>query len=68
VIVVVGGGAAGLCAAIAAAEGRRPVLLLERTARGGFKILISGGGRCNVLPAQLETERFVSEAPARVVR
>jgi predicted Rossmann fold flavoprotein len=68
VIVVVGAGAAGLAAAIAAAEGARPVLVLERTVRGGMKILISGGGRCNVLPSQLETERFVSEAPQRLVR
>jgi len=68
VIVVVGAGAAGLAAAIAAAEGTEPVLLLERTLRGGMKILISGGGRCNVLPSRLDTDRFVSEAPARLVR
>lgn len=67
-IVVVGAGAAGLSAAIAAAEGARPVLLLERTVRGGMKILISGGGRCNVLPSVMEPERFVSDAPARLVR
>lgn len=67
-IVVVGAGAAGLCAAIAAADGTAPVLVLERTLRGGMKILISGGGRCNVLPSVLEPERFVSEAPERVVR
>lgn len=67
-IVVVGAGAAGLCAAIAAAAGAQPVLLLERTLRGGMKILISGGGRCNVLPSQTEPERFVSESPLRLVR
>jgi len=68
VIVVVGAGAAGLCAACAAAERGQAVLILERTVRGGMKILISGGGRCNVLPSQAEPERFVSEAPARLVR
>jgi predicted Rossmann fold flavoprotein len=68
VIVVVGAGAAGLSAAIAAAEGTQPVLILERTLRGGMKILVSGGGRCNVLPSQLEPERFVSESPLRLVR
>lgn len=67
-IVVVGAGAAGLCAAIAAAEGTQPVVILERTLRGGMKILISGGGRCNVLPSQLEPERFVSTSPLRLVR
>ena len=40
----------------------------KRTGDGGRKILISGGGRCNVLPQALEPARFVSEGPAHVVR
>jgi hypothetical protein len=45
---VVGAGAAGLLAArCAAARGRR-TLLLEKSPRPGLKILISGGGRCNL--------------------
>jgi predicted flavoprotein YhiN len=51
-IIVVGAGAAGLMAAIWAAAGSRPVLLLEGSDRPGQKILISGGGRCNVLPSR----------------
>jgi predicted Rossmann fold flavoprotein len=59
-IVVIGAGAAGLvAAAFARAHGRR-VVVVESTADGGRKILISGGGRCNVLPAALEPERFVT--------
>ncbi|MGE3174493.1 MAG: NAD(P)/FAD-dependent oxidoreductase [Planctomycetota bacterium] len=47
-VVVAGAGAAGLmAAATAAARGRRTVLL-EKNQRPGLKILISGGGRCNV--------------------
>jgi predicted Rossmann fold flavoprotein len=47
-VVVVGGGAAGLMAAIqAAARGRRTVLI-EKNQQPGLKILISGGGRCNL--------------------
>jgi len=65
--VVVGAGAAGLVAAIFAAE-RSPVLLIERTKDGGRKILISGGGRCNILPAALEPHRFVTESPAHLLR
>jgi hypothetical protein len=67
-IVVVGAGAAGLAAGIFARAGGRPVTILERTADGGRKILISGGGRCNVLPAALEPARFVSESSTQAVQ
>ncbi|MCA8977621.1 MAG: NAD(P)/FAD-dependent oxidoreductase [Planctomycetes bacterium] len=47
-VAVVGGGPAGLMAAyFAAGRGLRTVLL-EKNERPGLKILISGGGRCNV--------------------
>jgi predicted Rossmann fold flavoprotein len=65
---VIGAGAAGLMAAIAAAGGPAPVLLLERTADGGRKILISGGGRCNVLPEVIEADRFVTDSPPHLMR
>ena len=55
-------------AAIHAAAGGRHVIVLESTPDGGRKILISGGGRCNVLPQALEPQRFVSDAPASLVR
>ncbi|MBL8729685.1 MAG: aminoacetone oxidase family FAD-binding enzyme [Planctomycetes bacterium] len=47
-VVVVGAGAAGLLAAHTAAQRGRRTLLLEKNRRPGLKILISGGGRCNV--------------------
>ena len=47
-VVVGGGGAAGLMAAIVAARRGLQVSLLEKNARLGLKILISGGGRCNL--------------------
>lgn len=50
-VVVVGGGAAGIVAAWRAASLGAPVLLLEKTSRLGTKILISGGGKCNVTHA-----------------
>ena len=50
-IVVVGGGAAGMIAAWAAAKRGASVLLLEKKSRLGTKILISGGGKCNVAHA-----------------
>src|SRR3989442_10852940 len=65
--VVVGAGAAGLVAAICAAE-RSSVTVIERTSDGGRKILISGGGRCNILPVALEPDRFVTDSPAHLLR
>ncbi|MDB5264695.1 MAG: aminoacetone oxidase family FAD-binding enzyme [Parcubacteria group bacterium] len=51
-VLVIGGGAAGLMAAgVAAAQGKR-VLLLEKNAKLGEKLAISGGGRCNILNAE----------------
>ncbi|HEX5716002.1 MAG TPA: aminoacetone oxidase family FAD-binding enzyme [Thermoanaerobaculia bacterium] len=67
-IVVVGAGAAGIVAAIFAAGGPRKVLLLERTRDGGRKILVSGGGRCNVLPSELAPARFVTESSPNTLR
>lgn len=59
---MIGAGAAGIMAAIFAASAGAPTTLLERTADGGRKILISGGGRCNVLPARVDESRFVTDS------
>jgi hypothetical protein len=67
-VVVVGAGAAGLLAAYFAAGGGRPVILLERTGTGGRKILISGGGRCNVLPACIDAARYITDSSPNVLR
>ena len=67
-VAVVGAGAAGLVASIFAASQGTDVLLLERTADGGRKILISGGGRCNILPSALAPERFVTDSAAHLMR
>jgi predicted Rossmann fold flavoprotein len=66
-VVVVGAGAAGLMAALFASD-HSSVTVIERTSDGGRKILISGGGRCNILPQTLEPERFVTDSPAHLVR
>ncbi len=55
-------------AAIFAARRGRRVVVIEATTDGGRKILISGGGRCNVLPRALEPDRFVSDSPRPLVR
>ncbi len=46
--IVIGGGAAGMMAAITAAAEGATVTLLERNAKVGRKLYITGKGRCNV--------------------
>jgi predicted Rossmann fold flavoprotein len=67
-IIVVGAGAAGLMAAIWAATGPRPVVLLEGSDRPGQKILISGGGRCNVLPSRAKHTDFHTDGSPNTVK
>jgi predicted Rossmann fold flavoprotein len=50
-LVVVGAGPAGLFAAIHAGRGGMTVLVLEKNASAGRKLLASGSGRCNVTNA-----------------
>ncbi|HEX9917238.1 MAG TPA: aminoacetone oxidase family FAD-binding enzyme [candidate division Zixibacteria bacterium] len=47
-VVVIGGGPAGMMAAGRAAELGRSVLLVEKNAILGKKLLLTGGGRCNL--------------------
>ncbi|MCL6249624.1 NAD(P)/FAD-dependent oxidoreductase [Altererythrobacter sp. KTW20L] len=61
--IILGGGAAGLfCAAVASQRGRR-VLVLERAAKVGAKILISGGGRCNFTNVGAGPANYLSANP-----
>jgi predicted Rossmann fold flavoprotein len=55
-------------AAIFAADAGAETVLLERTRDGGRKILISGGGRCNVLPSVLDETRFVTDSSSNTLR
>ncbi|MEN9509525.1 MAG: hypothetical protein RLZZ621_2088 [Gemmatimonadota bacterium] len=55
-------------AAIFAARGGADTILLERTRDGGRKILISGGGRCNVLPSRLDETRYVTDSSPNTLR
>lgn len=47
-VVVVGGGPSGMMAAARAGAGGKRVLLVEKNTILGKKLLITGGGRCNV--------------------
>ncbi len=66
-VVVIGAGAAGLFAAIHAARRGRDVLLLDGAKKVGTKILVAGGGRCNVTHHEV-TERDYHASSKPVVR
>jgi predicted Rossmann fold flavoprotein len=79
-VLVVGAGAAGLFAGLAARGALGPkggvaaippgapdVVLLNNEARLGLKILVSGGGRCNLTNAQVDERDYLTDTP-KVVR
>jgi predicted Rossmann fold flavoprotein len=61
--ILLGAGAAGLMCAIEAGRRGRRVVVIERAARIGKKILISGGGRCNFTNLHCRAENFLSANP-----
>lgn len=64
-VVVVGGGPAGFFAAIRCAElnPKLSILLIEKASQTLGKVLISGGGRCNVTHACFEPAQLVTYYP-----
>lgn len=60
-VVVIGGGPAGMMAAGRAASLGAHVALLEKNAGLGKKLLITGGGRCNVTNAEFDTRTLLSK-------
>lgn len=61
-VLVIGGGPAGLMAAIAASSQGARVCLVEKGNRLGRKLIISGGGRCNVTNAK-ELPELIKQMP-----
>ena len=59
-VIVIGGGPAGMMAAARAAGRGRHVLLLEKNPHVGKKLLITGGGRCNVSNNKLVVREMLS--------
>ena len=47
-IIVIGGGPAGMMAAITAGKSGKKVALIEKNSKLGVKLLLTGGGRCNL--------------------
>ncbi|HEY4525175.1 MAG TPA: NAD(P)/FAD-dependent oxidoreductase [Candidatus Paceibacterota bacterium] len=60
-VAVIGGGPAGMMAAGRSAERGHKVVLIEKNATLGKKLLISGGGRCNLTNAEADAKKFLAK-------
>lgn len=59
-VVVIGGGPAGMMAAGRAGELGARVLLVEKNETLGHKLLMTGGGRCNLTQAEFDDKKLVA--------
>lgn len=59
-VAVIGAGPAGMMAAIAAAESGVKTVLIEKNESAGKKMLLTGGGRCNLCNAEFDLRRLVA--------
>lgn len=60
-VMVIGGGPAGMMAAGRAAELGAKVILIEKNDSLGKKLLITGGGRCNVTNAEFDNRKLLEK-------
>jgi predicted Rossmann fold flavoprotein len=60
-VAVIGGGPAGMMAAGRAAELGKNVILLEKNPALGKKLLITGGGRCNVTNNEPDNKKILAQ-------
>lgn len=62
-IAIVGGGAAGMMAAIVSAKSGKKVVLIEKNATLGRKILATGNGRCNLTNRNATLDHYHGATP-----
>lgn len=67
-VLVVGGGAAGLYAGVWAARGGAEPVVLEGSRRAGAKVLIAGGGRCNVTHDVVHLKDYCTSRAKAVIK
>lgn len=60
-VAVIGGGPAGLMAAVRAAEKGARVAVVERNDDFGRKLLMAGGGRCNLTQAEFDDRELAAK-------
>jgi len=61
-VIIIGGGPSGLMASVAASAQGAKVCLVEKGGKLGRKLIISGGGRCNVTNAK-EQDELIKQMP-----
>ena len=59
-VAIIGGGASGLACAVTCGErfGKNSIVIIERQARVGKKILATGNGRCNITNRNASLEHY----------
>ncbi|MFZ3057789.1 MAG: NAD(P)/FAD-dependent oxidoreductase [Minisyncoccales bacterium] len=57
-VAVIGGGPAGIMAAIKSGESGAKVVLIEKNEKIGIKLLMTGGGRCNLTHVEKNIREF----------
>lgn len=67
-VAVIGGGPAGLTSSYHAARMGYSVVLIDRKAVPGEKIVLSGGGRCNILPVAVDPSAYVTDSSRHTLR
>ena len=65
-LLIVGAGAAGMMAAITAGRAGAKVLMLDGARTLGAKILVAGGGRCNVTHFQVSERDYAGSTPSQI--
>jgi predicted Rossmann fold flavoprotein len=67
-VLVVGGGPAGVIAALHAAKAGAETCLVDSRPVPGEKILLSGGGRCNILPLSVDPNAYGTSSSPHTLR
>jgi predicted Rossmann fold flavoprotein len=60
-VIVIGGGPSGMMAACTAAARGKKVVIIEKNDILGKKLLITGGGRCNMTNAEFDHKKLLSK-------
>ncbi len=67
-VIVIGAGASGLFSALFASEEKARVLVLEKTASAGNKLLITGDGRCNFTNENLHINCYHTDSASSLLQ